>query len=145
MLWNVSISSPGFDDQLAMTNWYTVPLFFRQLFAPPKVIGGRVSFFIDGICYLSAVNITQVLTASFLAPTITITNHPPGAAELWRCSVRATSRLPISKVAWLLHLAACEARTGGIRLGCIVWASNHCLGHGLVMFSSSVHQGAWNL
>eukprot|EP00438_Fugacium_kawagutii_P018282 Skav222993 [mRNA] locus=scaffold1827:239166:243212:- [translate_table: standard] len=33
-----------------------------------------------------------------------------GAAELWRCGVRATSRVPLQKVAWLLHLAACEAR-----------------------------------
>ena len=35
---------------------------------------------------------------------------PPGSAELWRASVRATSRVPLRKVLWLLHLAACEAK-----------------------------------
>lgn len=33
-----------------------------------------------------------------------------GAAELWRAGVRATSRVPLQKVGWLLNLAACEAR-----------------------------------
>ncbi|CAK9050512.1 unnamed protein product [Durusdinium trenchii] len=36
-----------------------------------------------------------------------------GSAELWRASVRATSRVPLRKVLWLLHLAACEARADG--------------------------------
>lgn len=36
-----------------------------------------------------------------------------GSAELWRCCVRATSRLPLSKSLWLLHLGACEARANG--------------------------------